>query len=81
MTRLSRNQSPLKGVAKIRFQVYGLTFVILVLGAAVGLSLDTLWHTRPALTLIGVVVAYPIALLCISLFVSRKHGTGNDSGN
>lgn len=54
---------------------------VLVAAGALGFLADTQLHTKPALTLIAVIVTYPFALFLITHFVSRPHGVGTPDNN
>lgn len=81
MTEESKLKPRLKEMATIRLQVYGLTFLVLAAAGVLGYMIDHHMDTKPAMTIIAVVVGYPIVLLLLTIFVSRRHGTSTSDDN
>lgn len=82
MTQDSKLKPRLKEMAVVRLQVYGLTALVLGCVGVLGYMIDHHMDTKPAMTIIAVVLAYPILLLTLTLFMTRRHGSGaSDNDN
>lgn len=70
------NPSIIKTSLALRLKVYGICLFVLLVAGALGFLADTQFHSKPAFTLIAVIVTYPFVLFLITHFVARTHGVG-----